>query len=200
MNILLKVWSDGADYALVTIEPAYALRLLEKVKVAQDIKARYGHLHQLTFFECGPVLFDGELIGLETEERLVLDKPLFIPLDRQARLDCVMLKVTHEEVRWEGHIKHTDVRWETAVIPLSILKKMASVKIGGGCKMTSVNRLLTADDIAQRLQVSQSLAYNLMQRGEIPTVRLGRAVRVRPQDFEEFIKSRVCGSNGKLVK
>ena len=128
MNILLKVWSDGADYALVTIEPAYALRLLEKVKVAQDIRARYGHFHQLTFSECGPVLLDGKLIGLEADERLVLDKPLFIPLDRQAKLDCVMLKVTHEEVRWEGYIKHTDVRWETAAIPLSILEEAAGVR------------------------------------------------------------------------
>ena len=108
INILLKVWGDGVDYALVTTELAYALRLLEKVKLAQDVKTRYGHFHQLTFFECGPVLFDGELIGpvqvdvLEKEERLVLDKPLFIPLDRQARLDCAILKVTHEEVSWGG--------------------------------------------------------------------------------------------------
>ena len=127
MNILLKVWSDGADHALVTIEPAYALRLLEKVKVAQEVKGRYGHFHQLAFFECGPVLFGGELEGLETEDRLVLGKPLFIPVEEQARLDCVILKVTHEEVRWKGYIKHTDVRWETAAIPLSILEEVAGV-------------------------------------------------------------------------
>jgi hypothetical protein len=136
MNILLKVWGDvgeNADYALVTIEPSYALRLLEKVKVAQEVKGRYEHFHQLSFFECGPVLFGGELEGLEqleTEERLVLDKPLFIPVEEQARLDCVILKVTHEEVRWEGYIKHTDVRWETAAIPLSILEEVASVTVG----------------------------------------------------------------------
>jgi hypothetical protein len=138
MNIVLKVWSNGvenANYALVTVEPAYALRLLEKVKLAQEVKTRYGHFHQLTFFECGPVLFGGELVSLEQvdklekEEQLVLDKPLFIPLDRQARLDCVILKVTREEVRWEGYIKHTDVRWETAAIPIAILEEVAGVKI-----------------------------------------------------------------------
>jgi len=134
MNIVLKVWSNGvenANYALVTVEPAYVLRLLEKVKVAQEVKARYGHFHQLTFFECGPVLFGGELIGLETDERLVLDKPLFISVDRQAKLDCVMLKVTHEEVRWEGYIKHTDLRWETAAIPVSVLEEVVGVRVGG---------------------------------------------------------------------
>ena len=59
--------------------------------------------------------------------------------------------------------------------------------------MTSGTRLLTVNDIAQRLQISQSFAYALMQRGEIPTVRLGRAVRVRPQDLEDFISSSVQG-------
>lgn len=59
--------------------------------------------------------------------------------------------------------------------------------------MTTGTRLLTADDIAHRLRVSQSFAYALMQRGEIPTVRLGRAVRVRPQDLDEFISSSVQG-------
>ena len=136
MNILLRVWTnnewvENAEYALVTIEQAYALRLLEKVKLARDVKARYGHFQQLTFFECGPVLFGGDLIGLETDERLVLDKPLFISVDRQAKLDCVMLKVTHEEVRWEGYIKHTDLRWETAAIPVSVLEEVVGVRVGG---------------------------------------------------------------------
>jgi glucose-6-phosphate 1-dehydrogenase len=134
-QILLKVWTEwaeSADYALITIEPEYASRLSEKVKVAQEVKARYGHFHQLTFFEHGPVVFGGELEDLigseqvdevESAERVVLEKPIFIPGEWQARLDCVMLKVTHEEVQWEGYIKHTGVRWETAGIPLSALKK-----------------------------------------------------------------------------
>ena len=66
--------------------------------------------------------------------------------------------------------------------------------------MTSETRLLTADDVAERLQISRSFAYTLMCRGELPPVRLGRAVRVRPQDLEEFIKSSVCSLNGRPVK
>jgi excisionase family DNA binding protein len=66
--------------------------------------------------------------------------------------------------------------------------------------MASENRLLTADDVAERLRISRSFAYALMSRGEIPPVRLGRAVRVRPQDLEEFIESSVCSSNGKPVR
>ena len=51
--------------------------------------------------------------------------------------------------------------------------------------------LLTADDVARVLNCSQSMAYRLMQDGSIPAVRLGRAVRVRPQDLDEFIQSRL---------
>jgi excisionase family DNA binding protein len=51
--------------------------------------------------------------------------------------------------------------------------------------------------LTERLQVSLSFAYTMMQRGDIPTVRLGRAVRVRPEDLEEFIRSNVRGLNSK---
>ena len=60
-------------------------------------------------------------------------------------------------------------------------------------KMTSETRLLTADDVAEILQVSLSFAYALLSRGELPSVRIGRAVRVRPQDLEEIIQSSVQG-------
>jgi len=36
----------------------------------------------------------------------------------------------------------------------------------------------------------------LPHQGDIPAVRLGRAVRVRPQDLARFIESNVCGSGG----
>ena len=51
--------------------------------------------------------------------------------------------------------------------------------------------LLTASDVARVLNCSQSLAYRFMQDGSIPAVRLGRAVRVRPQDLDEFIEARL---------
>jgi excisionase family DNA binding protein len=49
-------------------------------------------------------------------------------------------------------------------------------------------RLLKAKEVADILQVSRSMAYRMMQRGEISTVRVGSAVRVRGSDLEEFIK------------
>jgi excisionase family DNA binding protein len=50
--------------------------------------------------------------------------------------------------------------------------------------------LLTGRDVAKVLRVSESMAYQLM-RTEIPCVKLGRSVRVRPQDLEEYISSKV---------
>ncbi len=54
--------------------------------------------------------------------------------------------------------------------------------------------LLKGDDVARILNVSRSFAFQLMQRGEIPTVRLGRAVRVRPSDLERFITDSISQS------
>ena len=53
--------------------------------------------------------------------------------------------------------------------------------------------LLTGDEVAERLQVSRSFAFRLMQRGEIATVRLGRLRRVRLVDLEAFIQGNLSG-------
>ncbi len=55
----------------------------------------------------------------------------------------------------------------------------------------SLEALLRCEDVARILNISRSLAYQLLQRGEIPTVRLGRTVRIRPKDLEEFIANRI---------
>jgi excisionase family DNA binding protein len=41
--------------------------------------------------------------------------------------------------------------------------------------------LLRIDDVARQLQISRSMAYLLVQRRQLPAIRLGRSVRV-PQD------------------
>lgn len=50
-------------------------------------------------------------------------------------------------------------------------------------------RLLRAREVAKILNVSQALAYRLMQMGEIPCVRIGTAVRVRPEDLDAYIEA-----------
>lgn len=46
-------------------------------------------------------------------------------------------------------------------------------------------------EVAERLHISKAMAYQLMQKGEIPTIKINRAVRMRQQDLEEFIKSQL---------
>lgn len=60
---------------------------------------------------------------------------------------------------------------------------------------TTLSKLLRANDVAQRLCISRSLAYQLMQRGEIPTVRFGSSVRVRERDLEEYMNRHWSGWN-----
>jgi excisionase family DNA binding protein len=48
-------------------------------------------------------------------------------------------------------------------------------------------RLLRIEEIAQRLAVSRSMAWKLIALGHLRSVRIGRAVRVRPADLEEYV-------------
>lgn len=49
-------------------------------------------------------------------------------------------------------------------------------------------RLLNAGEVASILNISLGFAYQLMKRGDVPTIHLGRAVRVRPVDLELYIE------------
>ena len=59
-------------------------------------------------------------------------------------------------------------------------------------------QLLKSEEVAHILHVSRSFAYLLMKRGDIPTVRIGTAVRVRPQDLEEYISKRAAENEAVL--
>jgi excisionase family DNA binding protein len=48
-------------------------------------------------------------------------------------------------------------------------------------------RLLRIEEVADRLAVSRSMAWKLVTEGQLRSVRIGRAVRVRPADLEAYI-------------
>lgn len=60
-------------------------------------------------------------------------------------------------------------------------------------------RLLKGDEVARILNISRSQAYKLMQQGEIPTVRIGRSVRVRYESLWDFIEENTTSSDDPLV-
>lgn len=57
-------------------------------------------------------------------------------------------------------------------------------------------RLLKAEEVASILGISRSKAYMMMRRKEIPTVTIGRNVRVSHKDLEEFIEQNRSNNGG----
>ena len=50
------------------------------------------------------------------------------------------------------------------------------------------DRLLNADQVADRLQLTTDFVYALARRGEIPHVRLGRTLRFRAEAIETWLE------------
>lgn len=48
--------------------------------------------------------------------------------------------------------------------------------------------LLTVDETAELLRVSRNTAYGLVRRGEIPSLRLGRGLRIPARALERLIR------------
>jgi len=53
--------------------------------------------------------------------------------------------------------------------------------------------LLRGGEVAKVLGVSRAMAYRLMQRGELPVVRIGSCVRVPAEALRAWIDARVEG-------
>lgn len=56
--------------------------------------------------------------------------------------------------------------------------------------------LLTVEEAAQHLGIGRTLAWQLVQKGELPVVRLGRCVRVPRRALEEWIARQAQGGRG----
>lgn len=49
-------------------------------------------------------------------------------------------------------------------------------------------RLLTLEEVQQRLAVSRTTVYRLIRAGDLPTVKIRDSRRVREQDLDSFIE------------
>jgi len=58
-------------------------------------------------------------------------------------------------------------------------------------RSTVAPRLLRLHEVADRLSVSKSMAWKLAAYGQLRSVRIGRAVRVREADLDAYIASAV---------
>ena len=50
---------------------------------------------------------------------------------------------------------------------------------------------LTVNEVATRLRVSNMTVYRLVSSGELPSVRVGRLVRLRTDDVETYLSGRL---------
>ena len=68
-----------------------------------------------------------------------------------------------------------------------------------GMTMKGNNNLLTAEQMAEILQVHLLTVYGYIRRGKIDAVRLGRSYRIIPEDLRLFIESnRISGCQAGL--
>ena len=57
--------------------------------------------------------------------------------------------------------------------------------------------LLTPDDVAARLNVQRAMVYSLLRRRTLPSVRVGRLLRVPAEAVRRFIE--VGGSRSEVL-
>ena len=50
------------------------------------------------------------------------------------------------------------------------------------------SRLLTPREVAEYLSLGRSTVYLLIQKGDLPSIRINRSVRVNPRDLIDFIE------------
>jgi excisionase family DNA binding protein len=54
--------------------------------------------------------------------------------------------------------------------------------------------VLTVPQVAAELQIPASTVYDLIRRGEIPSVRVGKRIRVPKRRLEDWINGRQAGA------
>ena len=55
--------------------------------------------------------------------------------------------------------------------------------------------LLKPSEVTQILSIGRSLVYELIARKEIPSIRLGRCIRIPSESLQRWLKDQECQSN-----
>ncbi|MCB2178407.1 helix-turn-helix domain-containing protein [bacterium] len=65
-------------------------------------------------------------------------------------------------------------------------------------KTSSISPLLRISQVAEALGISRSFAYNLINKGEIPHVKIGSAIRVKRDDLLSYIDKKTSPSTNSF--
>lgn len=52
------------------------------------------------------------------------------------------------------------------------------------------SKLLSMQEVCEALGMGKSWTYRRIKSGEIPSVKLGRSIKVKREDLEEYLESR----------
>jgi excisionase family DNA binding protein len=66
----------------------------------------------------------------------------------------------------------------------------------GGKEMDEFEGLMTVEEAATKLRIAQSTVYNFINRGILPAVKMGKAIRLSPHDLRlaiDKMKKRAVG-------
>ena len=61
---------------------------------------------------------------------------------------------------------------------------MPRPRVSDGDAVGPRGRLLTVDEVAQMWQVSTRTIRRMIKKKQIPVIRIGRAIRIRPKDVD----------------
>jgi excisionase family DNA binding protein len=57
-----------------------------------------------------------------------------------------------------------------------------------------ITPLYRAEQVAEILQVSKPFVYQLIREDKLPSIKMGKSVRLRPSDLEVFIEARLTAA------
>jgi excisionase family DNA binding protein len=60
--------------------------------------------------------------------------------------------------------------------------------------------LLTADEAFELLHIKKTLGWKLIREGAIPSIKVGRLVRVPRRELEAWITAQAAGESGDLPR
>lgn len=56
--------------------------------------------------------------------------------------------------------------------------------------------MLTVPEVAQALNIKRTTVYELMRRGDIPSVKIGKSRRIHRQQFDAYVEQLVAPRAG----
>lgn len=74
--------------------------------------------------------------------------------------------------------------------------KAKNKQCNGGKKMDELEGLLTVEEAAEKLRIASSTVYSFINRGILPAVKMGKAIRLSPHDLKiaiDKMKKRAIG-------